>query len=132
VKFKTRQFCSNSDESLYLLPMANFGLHENPFSKEKRKLPVEFAEPFEETYIANITIPKGYVVKELPKSEAIKLPQDAAVLTYIISVVEEVIQIKCTMKLNNIYYGTDAYSDLKEFFSKALEKQNERVVIAKR
>src|SRR6185436_4680378 len=99
--------------------------------KESRNLPIEYAEPFEEAYYVNIKIPAGYTVKELPKSEAIKLPDNDAVFSYMISSEGDLIQLKCTLNLNATYIESDFYPDVKEFFSKTIQKQKERVVLTK-
>jgi hypothetical protein len=131
LKYKSRQFCVVDSQSLYLLPMIDFGIKENPFMKETRNLPVEYAEAFEEACYVNIKIPAGYSVKELPKSEAIKLPDNDAVFSYMISNEGDLIQLKCTLSVNATYIQPDFYPDVKEFFSRTLQKQKERIVLTK-
>ena len=43
-------------------------LKENPFKSAERIYPVEMPCSTDEVFVANIEIPKGYVVDEIPKS----------------------------------------------------------------
>ena len=62
------------DGRIYLNPMLNEDLTENPFKLEKRTFPVNYGYPYSETYIMTLELPKGYEIEELPEATRIGLP----------------------------------------------------------
>ncbi len=131
IKFRTHRFSNLIDNTIYIDPIINFTSKENPFALEARKMPVEFPFGFEETYYINIIPPEGFTAKELPKSVIIKLPDDAAVFSYMTGITNNMIQIKCKLAMNATYFGKESYEDMREFYSKILEKKNEKIALVK-
>ncbi|MFR9165188.1 MAG: DUF3857 domain-containing protein [Dysgonomonas sp.] len=124
----------NGDEDyLYINPMQIKHLNSNPFKNETRVYPVSFE--YLETYlqIANIEVPDGYVVEELPKSEKFRLDDDGSIqLIYRIVNSGNSIRLNYQYIVNKILFLPDDYEALRNFYAKVVLKNNEQIVLKKK
>jgi hypothetical protein len=116
---------------MFINPMLLFALSKNPFFQEKRKMPIYFGYPKQEKYNINIEIPVGYAIESIPKS--MKIATEDKLLLFTFNAISEgnKIQIIITREINATILGADYYEDLKDFFQKIIEKQNEKIVLKK-
>jgi hypothetical protein len=123
---------TQAGNTIYLNPFILSKSDENPFKLEKRIYPVDFGHPFDQMYLAKITIPDGYTVDELPKSKALALPENVARYSYNVSQTGNVISITSSLTINrNQFYQTE-YPNLREFYSQMIAKQAEQIVLKKK
>jgi transglutaminase-like putative cysteine protease len=61
---------------IYLNPMLYWGLDDNPFKSETRNYPIDYAYPFENTYMLMLQIPEGYALESVPKSQKIMMEKE--------------------------------------------------------
>jgi hypothetical protein len=129
--FTSNNHCEMIGNKMFINPMLLFALTKNPFFQEKRKMPIYFGYPKQEKYNINIEIPEGYAVESIPK--AMKIATDDKVLLFTINALTEgnKIQIIITRDINAAVLAADYYEDLKQFFQKIIEKQNEKIVLKK-
>lgn len=113
-------------------PMLGEGESTNPFKINEKQYPVDFGIPQEETYTANFSLPKGYVVKEMPKMESIALSNNGE--RFIFSCVNENGELKIASKItiDKAIYLPKEYHSLREFYSRIVGKHAEQVVLKKR
>jgi hypothetical protein len=104
---------------------------ENPFKLEKRDYPVEYSVPYSVTYIANITLPDEYSVKELPKSFKINLTNNKAVFIHSIRLTGKKLQVVTSFNINDVLFLPAEYENLKEFYNIAIKAQSEQIVMEK-
>ena len=116
---------------LYFSPLFYNVIKENPFKLEERNYPIDYAYPWEEKYIMNISIPKGYKVVSLPKSAILALPDNLGSFLYHIAEKDNVIQLKVDIKMNMAVIPAENYSAIKELYKKVVEKETEKVVLSK-
>jgi hypothetical protein len=129
--FTSDNHCEMIGNEMFINPMLLFALTKNPFFQEKRKMPIYFGYPKQEKYNINIEIPEGYAIESIPK--AMKIATEDKILLFTINTLAEgnKIQIIITKEINSAILVADYYGDLKEFFQKIIEKQNEKIVLKK-
>lgn len=118
--------------NIYLNPLLNFGLKENPFISAERNYPVEMPFKSDKKFELKIEIPTGYVLEEVPKSEKFRLNESDGYYEYQVETTGNFIEIRSTMKINKAIFDSEDYNNLKLFFSNVIRKQNEMIVFKKK
>ncbi|MBS1682318.1 MAG: DUF3857 and transglutaminase domain-containing protein [Bacteroidetes bacterium] len=118
--------------TIYLNPFILTNKEENPFKAEKRIYPVDFQHPFDEMYIAKITLPEGYTLDELPKAKLLALPGNDAKYLYNTTQVGNTVSITSSLTINKALFSQDEYPNLREFYSQVIAKQAEQIVLKKK
>lgn len=117
---------------LYINPFLTLQKSYNPFKIEKREYPVDFGYPQDEIYMAQIEIPEGFVVDELPQSKVLMLPQGASKYMYNISLMGSTIVVTSNFSINKSLFDQIEYPDLREFYNQVVAKQAEQIVLKKK
>ena len=123
---------SADDNIIYFNPMLAEGYKENPFKSANRQYPVEMAYAFDETYVLNMEIPKGYVAEEIPKSVKVAFNEDEGAFEYLVQKSEDNIQFRARVRLNKATFTPEDYSSLRDFFGFIVKKENEQIVLKKK
>ncbi len=123
---------TEAGNTIYLSPFILAKAEENPFKQEKRNYPVDFGHPFDEMYMAKITIPDGYVIDELPKGKVLGLPENAAKYSYNVAQFGNTINVTSSLMINRGLFTQDEYPNLREFYSQMVSKQAEQIVLKKK
>ncbi|MCA8832560.1 DUF3857 domain-containing protein [Hymenobacter pini] len=130
------EFASTGAESpagtIYLSPLHDFGTEKNPFLHEERRFPVDFGTGLDETVLVNLTLPTGYELEETPKPMVVELPEGGGRFTYAVQAGTGTVQIMSRMSLARPVYMAEEYAYLREFFSRMITKQSERLVLKKK
>ncbi len=116
---------------LYVNPFPVKFITDNPFKLTSRTYPVDFGYPFQQNILGTITIPDNYKVSELPKSMNIKLSDGSAGFTFLAAQVENSIQIKSTLSVNQNQFKPNMYEDLKMLYAKMIDVYNTTIVLEK-
>ncbi|MEM6966666.1 MAG: DUF3857 domain-containing protein, partial [Bacteroidota bacterium] len=116
---------------IYINPMLNNALTENPFKLEVRKYPVDYAIPIEETYMLKLEIPDGYAVETLPEISKIALPEKAGQFSYSAKMVGGEIMVLSRLRINKTLFLEDEYALLKQFYNIIVKKHAEQIVLKK-
>jgi hypothetical protein len=103
----------------------------NPFKLEERKFPVDFTYPHIYKDIIYYTLPDGYILDEKPADLILTLPDGKTKFAYRMRMEGNTLQISSTLDIGKSMYSDDEYVSLKEFFSKVVSKQAEKVVLKK-
>lgn len=119
------------NDKIYVSPLFFLSVNENPFKQETREYPVDFGFPFEDSYNVNIEIPEGYTIETLPAQAKFVTDENMAVFKYLISNTGNRIQLRITTTINAAIVSSEFYPTLKDFFQKAIDKQNEKIVLKK-
>jgi len=130
--FSTSDNITIAGNMIYLSPMLNEGISENPFKLDERKYPVDYAFPISKKIIMQYKIPEGYDVEEMPKSTRFSLEGKTAQFQYNVVKVGDMIQIMSVFKINNPVFQFEAYKALKNFYNLVIEKQKEQIVFKKK
>jgi hypothetical protein len=129
-------FLSDNIESIndkvFLNPLFFFGLNNNPFVQEKRQFPIYFGYPTMERKILIFEIPENYKIESIPKSISIKTTDSVLSFNFNATVNDNKIQITTSLEIKIALISADFYDELKEFFQKSIDKQNEKIVLVKK
>lgn len=118
-------------DKIYVDPLLFFSKQVNPFSEEERKLPIYFSFPSQNRYSISISVPEGYVIESLPKGVSLSTGENVGQYTFNIIGKGSVIQISAVEEINQVLVSSNFYLNIKEFYQKILEKQNEKIVLKK-
>lgn len=129
--YKAKKNVLLMDEFLYITPLVDKLYSENPFQSETRNLPINFDYLTNYLQIVNITIPEGYVVEELPKSEKLATENNSISLTYRVGQVQDKVSLNYSFRLNKLLFLQDDYETLRNFFAKLILKNSEQIVLKK-
>lgn len=121
----------NIGNKIYFSPLLHYTTKQNPFTQEIRQYPVDFTYPYQDRYLINITIPKGYVVESLPAPISMMMEENIGSFKYNILSSGDQIQLKVSFDMNYSNVSPEYYETLKNFYKGMIEKQNEKVVLKK-
>ncbi|MBA3986309.1 MAG: DUF3857 domain-containing protein [Flavobacteriales bacterium] len=130
-KFKKENAYDKIGDKIYFSPLFFFAKTKNPFTAEKRELPIDFKYPISDTYMINITLPDGFKVESMPESTALELPEEIGKFGFMISNTENNIQLRVTSEINVSIVPASYYETLKKYFKIMVEKETEKVVLTK-
>ncbi len=122
---------SLGDDFLYINPMMEKHISENPFQREKREYPVEFDYLTNYLQVVDIEIPEGYVVDELPQAAKLVLNDNDIVLTYRLAQAGSTIKLHYQYQLKKLTFLPEEYESLKDFYAKIVAKNSEQIVLKK-
>jgi hypothetical protein len=116
---------------IYVNPMLFYTDSENPFKQENREYPIDYGYPFMDKYAINIQIPDGYKVETLPAATIFSMADNLGSFKFMTSLSGNIIQMSVMYQINEPIISSDNYSMLKEFYQKMIEKENEKIILAK-
>lgn len=119
---------SKNEPVIYFAPMITEQIKTNPLRSAERKYPVEMPYCRVSEYVANIDIPAGYELDEMPKPEKIVFNGTDGVYEYLIQKNGNTIMLQCRLSLDRADFGPDEYNGLRDFYDKIVRKQNEQIV----
>ncbi|MGB0838948.1 MAG: DUF3857 domain-containing protein [Chitinophagales bacterium] len=128
---ETTDFTQVADDFIYLSPMMNEGLEDNPLKLEKRNYPVDFTYPRSYQYILSLTIPEGYEIAELPESAKLSLPNGGGKFTYVASKNGKVVQLMSKLDIKQVVFTPEEYAAIRGFYAAIVEKHAEQIVLKK-
>lgn len=132
IRFTTGDFTNRTGDMLYLSPMLNFALEDNPFKREEREIPVDFNYTYDETFILNMTVPPGYEIVEKPESIKLILPNQGGEFLYYLTQNGNMIQLLSNIQINKTFFLAEEYPYLKQLFDGIVAKEAEPIVFRKK
>ncbi|MGB8192804.1 MAG: DUF3857 domain-containing protein [Chitinophagaceae bacterium] len=120
------------EDIAYFNPMLAEGYKDNYFKSVERFYPVEMPYAFDEVFVFNMEIPKGYVVDELPKSAKINFNDTQGSFEYLISNTGTNITLRSRVRLNRATFMPEDYEGLRGFFDYIVKKHGEQIVFKKK
>jgi hypothetical protein len=125
------RFSPGDGDFLYINPMFNEGLKQNPFKSSTRLYPVEMPYAKDEMYVLNMEVPNGYKIDELPKSARIDLTEGSGRYEYSIQSSGNNIQFVSKLVLKKTFFLPEDYQTLRNFFADIVKKQGEIIIFKK-
>lgn len=121
-----------SGDELIIIPLLYHQMKENPFKSETRKYPVDYGYKKESTIVSKILIPDNYMVKELPQTSEIKLPDNSASFRYESKISGNQIIITSSFNIDKTVFYYNEYSNLRGLYNQMIRKQSEPVILKKK
>ena len=115
---------------IYIQPLIDGIINENPFVRETRTAPIDFPYQIHQVVLAKMTVPVGYEA-ELPESVILALPENAGKFSFISREANNRISLKCDIVLSKTNFNAEEYAYLREFFETISAKTTELIVLNK-
>jgi hypothetical protein len=132
VKFSSEDLLEEINGKIYVEPLLFLTQDKNPFKLDERKFPVDFATAWKDVNRVSIQIPNGYSVESLPEPLALALPDNLGVFKYQVSQIGNQIKVFSILEFNSSMIPPNYYGYLKDFYSKLVKKETEKIVLAKK
>ena len=120
-----------SDNHIYVNPLVFLHVSKCPFTQAERKLPIEIPYNNQLFQTTLLRIPEGYVIEEIPKPMKLIAKDGQSICQYNISQEQDAIKIEYVFSSSKSFYLPDEYQDVKAFWEKLTNKNNEMVVLRK-
>lgn len=127
----TKQAVKRGD-FIYINPLILPHLTKNNFTQSDRKLPIEFEFPYSIQITSIITIPEGFEIEELPKSEKVEMENGTGNVSYLINSSGSDIVLRYSFKLNEVVLPFTSYPIVRDFWGKVVTKNAEMIVLKKK
>ncbi len=118
-------------ELMLFNPLVVMRTDENPFKLPNRSYPVDFGYPFKATYEAEITMPEGYAVDEVPPDALMLLPVRAGGYERAVEAEGNVLRVTAETQFNRSVFEPNLYDGLKSFYEKSVAADAETVVLTR-
>ena len=122
------------NDKIYFSPLTFLATKENPFKqgRKERNFPINFTYPRTQRILINVDIPDGYSIDYLPEKTAFGLPENTGLFRYNINQSPSgEIQIIIQKEINQPIFAADFYQTLKQFYTKVVEKETDKIVLSK-
>lgn len=130
-KFSSEDLIEGIGNKLYLYPLLFNTKTTNPFKSLDRKFPIDFHAPWKDKNLITIQIPKDYKIESIPEQLAIALPDNIGHFKFITQNAGNKISVITELNFNIGKVSPTYYQQLKEFYSKIISKQKEKIVLTK-
>ncbi len=120
-----------NSERLYINPLLFFTQTKNAFNQEERVLPIYFGYKKQTKCNVSYEIPEGYAIEFIPKSILLTISDNVGIFSYKVLAQENKIQVAATIEMDSAILSAATYQDLKEFYRKIIEKENEKIILKK-
>lgn len=120
-----------NDNLIYVNPMIFLHTNKCPFIQTERQLPLEMPYTEQITLVVYLTIPQGYAIDELPKSQNAVTGDGQGYCRYNITQADNQIKITYNFAYNKLLHLANEYPDVKSFWELIAEKNNEIMVLKK-
>jgi Domain of Unknown Function with PDB structure (DUF3858) len=131
-KIKSSAFVTKTDSQMYVSPLLFWAEKENVFKNPDRKYDIDFGYARENSYMLNLTIPKGYKVESLPKNVKINFDNGSFIFTYLIESVANELKINVKWSIKKTVFAVENYPFLRNMYETILNKMNEQIVLSKK
>ena len=129
--FQLKDELEKIDGRIYFKPLLFETMDENPFKAEQRTLPIYFDFPKENTALVNIKIPDGFTVESVPESIVLNFGENDGSYMFRISQQGQYLRVESQLEWTNLAYTPEDFPNLKDFYSKIVEKNSEVIVLKK-
>ncbi len=122
-----------AEDIIYLQQHFNAALTANPFSAEKREMPIDFPYAQNFNFALQIPIPDGYTVSEIPQSTRIAFGENRDLtFQYHCDTTFNMITVVSRFQMNRLVFVPEEYPELRRFFDMMIQKNQEMIVLKKR
>jgi len=106
--------------------------NENIFKSDKRDFPIYFGFPYQANYVINIAIPNTYEITKIPEDINLSLPENLGTYSYHIEKTDNGIKLIVSTAISASIIPNTMYKELKDFFEKMFNKENEKVILSRK
>jgi hypothetical protein len=129
---ETNEFSQVNDDFIYLTPLLDYRMKENPFKSVERDFDIDYACPLEKNFYLNFIIPEGYAVEEMPKPLRLKWQDESIKYDYVITATGDKVQLVSKFILSRPIFKPEEYKALRDLYAQIVAKQEEQIVLKKK
>jgi len=124
-------FVIGAGERLYFNPMLAFATDDNPFTAEKRLLPIDFIYPkkWEFAFILSLPEDESWTVEEKPQSVQVHLPNEDMSLLYTCEKMGNELIVGSIFRIERVQYEATAYQQIQRMFTELIKREGQQVVL---
>ena len=111
----TRQGDVN-DGTISIIPFSTPPLPDNPFTSATRLTPVEFPSEMSQQVVANITLPEGYTLAEIPEQTVASTPDKGISGRYITTSSGNKVKVTYQFDISKVMHAQHDYDSLRGIF----------------
>ena len=112
--------------------MLHHGSVTNDFIDDDRLYPIDFEYPLSKVISINYEIPDGYNVKSLPEDKEMTIRDNIASLSFLTKVIDNKINVSCSLQVNHSIVSKEYYKEIKEIFSELVNASKSLIVLSKK
>lgn len=131
MQFRYEGEATMSGDRIYLKPFLTKYHSASAFTKEERKIPVEFAYPMQISYACTLTLPEGYTVESLPDPVSIAFPALQSQATLRCQVLDDRVVVRYMFRRNATFLPTEEYASLRIYWEQLCNIYNATIVLKK-
>jgi len=130
--FKDSHTSELINDKLYISPLLFLRMKDNPFKQEKREYPIDFGFPTQKRINATIQIPEGYAIESMPENMSLETENGVGTFKFILVNQGSSIQLTAVVEVKAALVSAEHYTLFKAFYQQMVEKQNEKIILAKK
>lgn len=131
-KFEFEKPGQSNGDIIYINPFVFAIWDENPFTQEKREVPVELPCMSTEYINVSLVIPEGYDIEELPGTVQIQNADKSITCLIAFKKNDNILTASYSYRVNRMFFATDEYEGLREVYEHIVNKCNEMIAIKKK
>ncbi|MEM1042721.1 MAG: DUF3857 and transglutaminase domain-containing protein [Bacteroidota bacterium] len=129
VAFTVPGYAQRVGDLVLVNPLVTMRTDENPFKLARRTYPVDFAYPLVSTYQADIALPEGFAVDEMPERALLLLPVRGGGYERSVEMAGDTLQVRAQQQIKRPVFEPNLYGDLKAFFDRVVATDEASVVL---
>ena len=120
-------------DEMYVVPFVAMQMDENPFEREARAFPVDYAYPRTRTYVANIDLPEGWAAVDLPDPVQMSIPSGSVSYLRVVGPSPDGrgVQVRAVMTVRGVQVQPDEYPALRRLYDEIVATEAEALVVAR-
>jgi transglutaminase-like putative cysteine protease len=130
IRFNANMPVEMVEDKLLIDPFCGNAISENPFKQSGRSYPIDMIYKKGRHFKTNIEIPEGYKILSKPEDVNINDNQ-IKILYHVKQISANLVQITGQYEFKKEVYEPSEYMFLKEYYTRIVEKFNEKLILAK-
>ena len=118
------------DGEMYLTPFVAMQMEENPFERETRLFPVDFAYPSTRTYVASFELPEGWEAVDLPEPVRLVIPSRKVSYQRFVAAEGGRLNVRSVLTIARSQVDAAEYPALRDLYDEVVATEAEAIVIA--
>lgn len=119
------------NDKFFISPLLFLSNVSNPFTAEKRELPICFEFPKQQKFTINIEIPQGYMIESMPKPATITTGENVCMFSFNIQNTGNRIQVSAVLEIKSVMVSVAFYESIKAYYKAMTDKLKEKIVLKK-
>ncbi|MEO1211973.1 MAG: DUF3857 domain-containing protein [Bacteroidota bacterium] len=117
---------------IYLKPLLDETITDNPFTSEKRIYPIDFGYGRHKMVTYSYILPEGFEVESAPQPIRMVTSDKKMLFQYQAQAMGNMLQVQFIMEIKDNVYAPQQYEEIKAFYDQVIKKHGEQIVLVKK